>query len=324
MSSPYGGRSAPKDQRFQPCELPESGGSYVYFLGHPTGKFIRIGHSKKPNLERVYEHDKEQPSGEPNKILAIVRGTPVHEEACHTYFAAARTDPAKKSWYHRDAVIGYVTWLRDHYFVSTSEEEFWSAMGNAVIESGFWLPKPERVSSRRSEQGLLVLMDPWGDLPSRNITGDDYYTPPEIMAVAHATLGEIDLDPASHVHCNWKVVHAKQFYTESDRGELKPWYGRVWLNPPFSKWSIFVEKTLNELPSLEAIMLLAATRTMTAQYFAPLLERVDAIGIITGRFAFWGVTNASAPPDGHFLMYYGREIDRFKRAMQGVGTVFRA
>lgn len=68
---------------------------------------------------------------------------------------------------------------------------------------------------------------------SHGSKSDEYGTPPYIMEAVARVLDVIDLDPASTFIAN-KVVRAKKFYTRSDDGLSKPWYGNVWLNPPFS------------------------------------------------------------------------------------------
>lgn len=55
---------------------------------------------------------------------------------------------------------------------------------------------------------------------------DEWLTPPEIIRA----LGEFDLDPCAPIVRPWDM--AKAHYTELDNGLIRPWHGRVWLNPP--------------------------------------------------------------------------------------------
>jgi DNA N-6-adenine-methyltransferase (Dam) len=67
---------------------------------------------------------------------------------------------------------------------------------------------------------------------------DLWYTPNYIVSLAHSTLGQIDLDPASDVEAN-KVVKASKIITaEQDALSLDFWcyYPRtIFMNPPGSK-----------------------------------------------------------------------------------------
>src|SRR6185503_16868537 len=65
---------------------------------------------------------------------------------------------------------------------------------------------------------------------------DEYYTPLEVLEDARRVLGVIDLDPAS-CEAAQKRVQAKTFYTKENDGAhpLIPWFGKTWLNPPFSQ-----------------------------------------------------------------------------------------
>lgn len=61
-----------------------------------------------------------------------------------------------------------------------------------------------------------------------------WQTPPEIIAAARATMGGIDLDPASCASANDRVG-AAAYFDEAHDGLRFPWDGRVFLNPPGGK-----------------------------------------------------------------------------------------
>lgn len=60
----------------------------------------------------------------------------------------------------------------------------------------------------------------------------EHFTPPVYVEAGRGTLEEIDLDPASCKRANDRIVKAKSFFTKRDNGFEKPWFGRVFLNPP--------------------------------------------------------------------------------------------
>jgi hypothetical protein len=68
-------------------------------------------------------------------------------------------------------------------------------------------------------------------------TSDDYYTPPWVFEA----LGlEFDLDPCSPPELiPW--IPVKERYTLADDGLVQPWHGRVWLNPPYSNPTPWME-----------------------------------------------------------------------------------
>lgn len=121
---------------------------------------------------------------------------------------------------------------------------------------------------------------------------DEYYTPPYIIEAARKTLGAIDLDPASCVKAQ-RVVKADAFFTKQDNGLESPWFGRIWLNPPFSNPAPFTTKLIDEYEAkrVTAAILLVNNGTET-KWGQALLRRypvcfVGAHEDRGSRISFW-------------------------------------
>jgi len=85
----------------------------------------------------------------------------------------------------------------------------------------------------------------------RGAAGDSRCTPPEIWepALKAARLTEWDLDPASNSFST--IPCKKKWYGVKNDGLSLPWVGNIWINPPFSSISPWVEKALDEVASGE-------------------------------------------------------------------------
>src|SRR5947208_338476 len=67
----------------------------------------------------------------------------------------------------------------------------------------------------------------------------EYWTPTEIIEAARATMGSIDLDPASSALAN-KRVGATHYFDEATDGLRQQWWVNyqsvnVWMNHPFGR-----------------------------------------------------------------------------------------
>ena len=69
-------------------------------------------------------------------------------------------------------------------------------------------------------------------------SSDEWYTPKSLID----SLGTFDLDPCAPMKPLWKT--AKVMFNKDEDGLSKDWFGRVWLNPPYSRplIDLFVKK----------------------------------------------------------------------------------
>jgi phage N-6-adenine-methyltransferase len=152
---------------------------------------------------------------------------------------------------------------------------------------------------------------------------DDWFTPPNIIALAVAVMGSIDVDAASCAAAN-ETVGAKVFYDLHDDGLKRPWHGRVWLNAPYSEIGRFVEKMLAEVASgrvTEAILLTQnSTDTM---WFQKAAAWASAICFPAQRIRFVSPHGraSGSPPQGSAIFYFGQHADRFAEVFAPIGRI---
>lgn len=155
--------------------------------------------------------------------------------------------------------------------------------------------------------------------PLMTSASEEWYTPVHIVDLVRDVLGDIDLDPASHPEAN-KTVCATEFYTKRDNGLLKPWTGRVYLNPPYGDGiGAWTEKLITEFAAgnIESAIALVPGRIDT-QWFAPLYD--FPICAIRGRLKFGGSSdNAATFPS--VAVYLGGKVTKFVRTFNRVGVV---
>jgi phage N-6-adenine-methyltransferase len=151
-------------------------------------------------------------------------------------------------------------------------------------------------------------------------TSDLWYTPENITELIVKALVKIDLDPCAD---DGKHIPATLHYTQKDDGLSKEWYGRVFINPPYScpgKWMKKLQAEFEAGRVVEAIALVpAATDT---SWLAPVLS-IQPVCFWKGRIKFLDVNYQpkQSARQSHVLVYWGDNWKRFKEVFEEYGFV---
>lgn len=107
-------------------------------------------------------------------------------------------------------------------------------------------------------------------------SSDEWYTPDSLIRA----LGQFDLDPATSLQRGRQV--APEYYTVKEDGLQREWFGRVWLNPPFSRIHPWVERMREHNNGI----LLCFSRT-DATWFVDLTRHCGGVYLLMRRMQFW-------------------------------------
>lgn len=156
----------------------------------------------------------------------------------------------------------------------------------------------------------------------------EWYTPAEIIEAARATMGGIDLDPASCPAAN-KIVKAAHILTQDDDGLQRQWWGRVWLNHPYGRQENqqWPAKLLAEYQAGRVQQACCITRAdVSAHWFYDTLlifptcfprGRVNYIE----QDAAGALVQQRGVPWGSCITYLGRHVDNFVKHFGPLGIV---
>ena len=140
--------------------------------------------------------------------------------------------------------------------------------------------------------------------PNRGAS-DTWLTPPEIIEA----LGPFDLDPCVPPSMPWSTAK----FTYARDGLTEPWFGRVWMNPPFGpEASMWVSKLAGHNDGIA----LVAARTETKWWHDHIWPKARAILFLEGRPHFHYPDGTRAPFNSGVpivLVAYGKECaDRLR------------
>jgi hypothetical protein len=106
----------------------------------------------------------------------------------------------------------------------------------------------------------------------------EWYSPPWVFDTLGLTF---DLDPASPHDCD-TAVPAKLKYTIFEDGLSQPWFGRVWLNPPYGlDTGLWMRRMIHNNNGIAMVF----SRT-DASWFQEAMRSADAMLFTSGRVDF--------------------------------------
>ena len=158
---------------------------------------------------------------------------------------------------------------------------------------------------------------------SHNSGENEWYTPSIFIEAARATMGGIDLDPASSEHAQ-RNVKAARYFTAEDDGLAQSWSGRIWMNPPYERQLVdaFITKLVSESVDQAVVLVNNATETDWGQ---TLFAACSAVCFPAKRVRFESPSGArGAPLQGQMIVYLGDNASLFREKFSGMGACFHA
>ena len=132
-------------------------------------------------------------------------------------------------------------------------------------------------------------------------TTDEWYTPKEIIDA----LGEFDLDPCVAMNPLWPT--AKHTFNKNDDGLKQEWFGRVWLNPPYTR--ALVSKFIEKLAEHGNGISLLFNRCDNVMFQDIIFQKADAMMFLRQRVRFYRPdgTRGDSPGCGSVLVAFGKD-----------------
>lgn len=130
---------------------------------------------------------------------------------------------------------------------------------------------------------------------------DEWYTPIELIN----SLGEFDLDPCAPIKPLWQT--ARTMYNKEDDGLSKEWFGRIWLNPPYSR--PLIEQFVRKMADHGNGIALLFNRCDSKMFQDVIFEKATAMKFLRKRIKFYRQdgTRGDSPGCGSILIAFGED-----------------
>lgn len=148
---------------------------------------------------------------------------------------------------------------------------------------------------------------------------DSWGTPLWLLDKARYVMGSIDTDPASNEAAN-RLVRATTFYTKETNGLVQPWFGNIFLNPPYSSVAPWIDRLPFRSPTQQAVVVV--NNCTDAAWCQGLMKYADRLCFTKGRIAFLKEgTAVSGTRQGQIVAYLGPNTLRFDEAFTDRGYI---
>lgn len=130
-------------------------------------------------------------------------------------------------------------------------------------------------------------------------SSDEWYTPKNLIDA----LGEFDLDPCAPMKPLWNT--AKVMFNKDDDGLSKDWFGRVWLNPPYSR--PLIENFIKKMAEHNNGIALLYNRCDSKMFQDIIFTKAKAMLFMRHRIRFYRPdgTVGGSPGCGSILIAFG-------------------
>lgn len=144
---------------------------------------------------------------------------------------------------------------------------------------------------------------------------DEVATKAELWRPIADAMGGFDLDPAAG--CEPTPI-ADDRYTREDNGLAQPWYGTVWLNPPFSDKTPWYKRLVSQYRNGGVDRAVAlATVDPSANWFHDWFSTADVICYLNGRNWY----HAGDSPSFSTMVGVWNPTDGALDVLRGLGTL---
>ncbi|MDZ5810353.1 DNA N-6-adenine-methyltransferase [Halorubrum sp. AD140] len=152
---------------------------------------------------------------------------------------------------------------------------------------------------------------------------DIWETPSELVDDLEDALNGIDLDPCAGPDTNIGDTN----YTVSDDGLSMEWHGSVFVNPPFTEKSDWLDKTIQEVSAGNASVVVVLTPDSTdvqSWWHGKIAPHASYICFLEGRLAYIDPDTGhqlNSPPFGTALSVFGEPSDNLVSTLNDWGQV---